>query len=96
MCLVEKNNLESFRSRLDERITNLQLSMSEIYLMRLNLSLLDFPNEIPSTLLHNHSQPHHGTAEEPSPNRNCSSQNTQNNIKLIKRCVLGVNNVAPS
>ncbi|XP_049285211.1 uncharacterized protein LOC125764709 [Anopheles funestus] len=83
---LEKNNLESFRTRLDERITNLQLSMSEIYLMRLNLSLLDFPNEIPSTLLNNHSQPHniHGTPDD-LPNRNCSSQSTQNNIKLIKR-----------
>lgn len=79
---VEKNNLESFRSRLDERITNLQLSMSEIYLMRLNLSLLDFPNEIPNTLLNNHTQ-HSNTVDDNTPNMNCNS--SQNNIKLIKR-----------
>uniref|UniRef100_A0AAG5DT26 HMG box domain-containing protein n=1 Tax=Anopheles atroparvus TaxID=41427 RepID=A0AAG5DT26_ANOAO len=79
---MEKNNLESFRSRLDERITNLQLSMSEIYLMRLNLSLLDFPNEIPNTLLNNHA-PHSHTTDDTTPNMNCNS--SQSNIKLIKR-----------
>uniref|UniRef100_A0A2M4CHH2 Putative hmg-box transcription factor sox5 n=1 Tax=Anopheles darlingi TaxID=43151 RepID=A0A2M4CHH2_ANODA len=77
----QKNNLESFRSQLDERITNLQLSMSEIYLMRLNLSLLDFPNEIPDTLLHDRNNRPQDTGERA--NMNCSS--SQNNIKLIKR-----------
>ncbi|XP_055539516.1 uncharacterized protein LOC129726611 isoform X2 [Wyeomyia smithii] len=77
---------EGFRTRLDERISNLQLSKREINLMRLNLSLLDFPNEIPPTLLNNNHQ--HSYEDRPPPqgeDLNCSTSQNNMNIKLIKR-----------
>ncbi|XP_058444600.1 uncharacterized protein LOC131426151 isoform X2 [Malaya genurostris] len=77
-------NYEGFRTRLDERISNLQLSKREINLMRLNLSLLDFPNEIPPSLLNNN---HTNSYERPPPGEdlNCSTSQNNMNIKLIKR-----------
>ncbi|XP_055619303.1 uncharacterized protein LOC129764335 isoform X2 [Toxorhynchites rutilus septentrionalis] len=81
---AEKNNYEGFRSRLDERISNLHLSKREINLMRLNLSLLDFPNEIPPSLLNNR---YGGSHERPpqGDDLNCSTSQNNMNIKLIKR-----------
>lgn len=88
----DKQNYEGFRSRLDERISNLQLSKREINLMRLNLSLLDFPNEIPPSLLNNNSSRNHGGgggydgSRPPGDDLNCSNASQNNaNIKLIKR-----------
>ncbi|XP_058832338.1 uncharacterized protein LOC131690507 isoform X2 [Topomyia yanbarensis] len=79
-------NYEGFRSQLDERISNLQLSKREINLMRLNLSLLDFPNEIPPSLL---NQNHHNSSYERTAqggeDLNCSTSQNNMNIKLIKR-----------
>lgn len=87
----DKQNYEGFRSRLDERISNLQLSKREINLMRLNLSLLDFPNEIPPSLLNNNSGRNYGGggydgSRPPGDDLNCSNASQNNaNIKLIKR-----------
>ncbi|EAT43007.1 AAEL005518-PA [Aedes aegypti] len=82
----EKQNYEGFRSRLDERLSNLHLSKREINLMRLNLSLLDFPNEIPPSLLNSR---HNNYDQRGSPHGvddpNCSSSQNNMNIKLIKR-----------
>lgn len=84
----EKQNYEGFRSRLDERLSNLHLSKREINLMRLNLSLLDFPNEIPPSLLNSR---HNNYDQRGSPHGvddpNCSSSQNNMNIKLIKRFV---------
>lgn len=83
----DKGNYEGFRSRMDERLSNLHLSKREINLMRLNLSLLDFPNEIPPSLLnsrHNNYDQRaspHGGPDDP----NCSTSQNNANIKLIKR-----------
>ncbi|XP_055602615.1 uncharacterized protein LOC129751251 [Uranotaenia lowii] len=80
--MLDKDSYEGFRSRLDERLSHLQLSKREINLMRLNLSLLDFPNELPPSLLN------HNRSASPSPHGddlNCSSSQNNPNIKLIKR-----------
>ncbi|XP_062539961.1 uncharacterized protein LOC134207911 isoform X2 [Armigeres subalbatus] len=82
----EKNNYEGFRTRMDERLSNLHLSKREINLMRLNLSLLDFPNEIPPSLLNSrHNNYDQRTSPQTGDDLNCSTSQNNVNIKLIKR-----------